>query len=41
MDIIGDNLVAIAYKAFNNGDYEDVSVNYAITLPSTLKYIGW
>jgi hypothetical protein len=38
MDIIGDNLVAIAYKAFSND--EDVSVNYAITLPSTLKYIG-
>ena len=40
MDIIGDNLVAIGASAFNNNNSENVYVNYAITLPATLKYIG-
>jgi hypothetical protein len=38
MDIIGDNLVGIGEAAFNAG--HETVLNYGITLPSTLQYIG-
>ena len=38
MDIIGDNVVGIGTDAFNAG--RETILNYGITLPSTLQYIG-